>query len=435
MKSLKNKLEKRTCKLVVTGLLTAVQLIISTACAARPKEPAAGPAQSSPTNATTAAPDVVNPLNEIHFSSQALDPAANTPQAVENWSRWPSVSTAPFRQHINMDLYRQPGRLPLPLTGVTVVVDAGHGGKDPGAIGTAADGSPVYEKVLNLQIAEQIRPRLEALGATVLMTRTDDSWVSLYRRVAIGADASLRQWLSAGQAAGLDTNFINPLIEQLQTVYNINDDEVEVGGRGMFQGLGVNSDVRLLLDLERQTENIIFLSVHCNSTSESSSGPSGCLVYYCTNDSIFNDELMTLNSGLAADIEPLNPNYTGYDDASRIRLATAIQAGVVAAVPELNNPDMSPIHTGNFAFIRETNLTSVLLECGYMSHSDDLALLCDQAVQARIAEGATQGILAYFTEQPKGNTGNVAGQPDITETGGGQPTESLPATPADIPTG
>ena len=52
-----------------------------------------------------------------------------------------------------------------------VVVDAGHGGKDPGKIGT--DGTE--EKEINLQIALRLRDCLEAEGFKVVMTRTDDT--------------------------------------------------------------------------------------------------------------------------------------------------------------------------------------------------------------------------------------------------------------------
>ncbi|MBO7304394.1 MAG: N-acetylmuramoyl-L-alanine amidase [Clostridia bacterium] len=51
-----------------------------------------------------------------------------------------------------------------------VIIDAGHGGEDPGAIG--ADG--VYEKDLNLAIARELAAALEAEGFAVLFTRTED---------------------------------------------------------------------------------------------------------------------------------------------------------------------------------------------------------------------------------------------------------------------
>lgn len=51
-----------------------------------------------------------------------------------------------------------------------VIIDAGHGGEDPGAIGATG----VYEKDLNLSIAKELGAALEAEGFAVVYTRTDD---------------------------------------------------------------------------------------------------------------------------------------------------------------------------------------------------------------------------------------------------------------------
>lgn len=67
-----------------------------------------------------------------------------------------------------------------PLAGVKVVVDAGHGGWDPGAVGV----NGLTEKQVNLQVAKALRNCLvEYGGAEVIMTRTDDSYLSLAARV------------------------------------------------------------------------------------------------------------------------------------------------------------------------------------------------------------------------------------------------------------
>ncbi len=51
-----------------------------------------------------------------------------------------------------------------------VVIDAGHGGEDCGAISAAG----LYEKDVNLAVAEYLRDLLEAAGVPVVMTRTED---------------------------------------------------------------------------------------------------------------------------------------------------------------------------------------------------------------------------------------------------------------------
>lgn len=57
-----------------------------------------------------------------------------------------------------------------PLKGVRILIDAGHGGD---SVGTAAGSLP--EKTLTLQYATTLRQKLEALGASVFMTRTGDT--------------------------------------------------------------------------------------------------------------------------------------------------------------------------------------------------------------------------------------------------------------------
>lgn len=68
-----------------------------------------------------------------------------------------------------------------PLKGLKVLLDAGHGGKESGAIGPLGKNG-LYEKDINLSIALNTRKYLRALGATVIMTRTSDTTVSLTER-------------------------------------------------------------------------------------------------------------------------------------------------------------------------------------------------------------------------------------------------------------
>ena len=56
------------------------------------------------------------------------------------------------------------------LAGLTVLVDAGHGGYDGGARGA----SGVWEKEINLRMARHVEEALTAMGARVVMTRTED---------------------------------------------------------------------------------------------------------------------------------------------------------------------------------------------------------------------------------------------------------------------
>jgi N-acetylmuramoyl-L-alanine amidase len=68
-----------------------------------------------------------------------------------------------------------------PLSGATVVLDPGHGGEEPGAVGPGG----ATEKDVNLAIAVETKRQLEAQGATVVLTRTGDYRITLASRAAI----------------------------------------------------------------------------------------------------------------------------------------------------------------------------------------------------------------------------------------------------------
>ncbi len=68
-----------------------------------------------------------------------------------------------------------------PLENVSVMLDAGHGGNDSGAVGTAGVEAPM-EKDVNLAVAKAAKTRLEQLGAKVTMTREDDTFSSIADR-------------------------------------------------------------------------------------------------------------------------------------------------------------------------------------------------------------------------------------------------------------
>lgn len=81
-----------------------------------------------------------------------------------------------------------------PLSGLTIMLDPGHGGSDTGAIGPL--GTEYPEKAINLNAAFKLKSELEQLGARVLMTRTADVNVSLEERLAASRNAKPDMFLS-----------------------------------------------------------------------------------------------------------------------------------------------------------------------------------------------------------------------------------------------
>jgi N-acetylmuramoyl-L-alanine amidase len=129
------------------------------------------------------------------------------------------------------------------LTGLRrIVVDAGHGGKDPGAIGP----SGLREKDVTLAMAKKIAERLRAtLGCEVVLTRNRDVYLPLEERTAIankvGADLFISVHANAApnrQAFGIETYYLN---------FSKNDKAAAVVARENGTSLQEVTDLELIL--------------------------------------------------------------------------------------------------------------------------------------------------------------------------------------------
>lgn len=91
-----------------------------------------------------------------------------------------------------------------------ICVDAGHGGKDTGAVGV----SGAFEKDVNLLIAQMLADDLRKAGLGVIMTRSDDTFVELKQRAEIANTAQANLFVSVHNNAHSD-----PTIEGTETFY------------------------------------------------------------------------------------------------------------------------------------------------------------------------------------------------------------------------
>ncbi|MBN2484272.1 MAG: N-acetylmuramoyl-L-alanine amidase [Candidatus Omnitrophica bacterium] len=75
-------------------------------------------------------------------------------------------------------------RRELPIMQIkTIVIDPGHGGKDPGAISRQG----LKEKDVNLAVAKILQEELQEMGFTVYLTRSTDVYLSLRQRVQVAS--------------------------------------------------------------------------------------------------------------------------------------------------------------------------------------------------------------------------------------------------------
>jgi len=97
----------------------------------------------------------------------------------------------------------------------TIVIDAGHGGKDPGAVGIGG----IQEKKITLDVAKKLGALLEQnLGVTVIYTRDDDTFIPLYKRTQIANESNGKLFISlhansakkSHRASGFETYLLRP---------------------------------------------------------------------------------------------------------------------------------------------------------------------------------------------------------------------------------
>lgn len=99
-----------------------------------------------------------------------------------------------------------------PLEGRTIVVDPGHGGHDPGAVGRV---HTLTEKYVNLDTGLRLAALLEEAGATVVMTRRSDIFIPLQERVNIAHNNNADIFVSIHANAHIDRS-----INGTETYYN-----------------------------------------------------------------------------------------------------------------------------------------------------------------------------------------------------------------------
>lgn len=101
------------------------------------------------------------------------------------------------------------------LTGVTVLIDVGHGGKDPGASGADSNHSEANQ---NLIFAKELKRQLGSLGATVYLTREDnitsstDDKIKMLKRIKPDICIAIHHNSSTvnRNANGFDSYYFNP---------------------------------------------------------------------------------------------------------------------------------------------------------------------------------------------------------------------------------
>lgn len=219
----------------------------------------------------------------------------------------------------------------LGLTVSTVMVDAGHGGKDPGA--HAKNG--LKEKTVTLRLAKMVGDRLARAGVNVLYTRTSDRFVPLENRTGMAnakkADLFLSIHCNASpdaSAAGLETYSLN-----LATT----PEEVRVAARENAVDPKRISDMRDLLA----------------------------------------DLMLTSRLKESRDF------------------ARSAHQGAVAEARKKGLQRDRGLHEAPFYVLMGANMPAVLIEVGYITNPAEAEKLNSKEYLEKLADGIADGVLAY----------------------------------------
>ena len=140
----------------------------------------------------------------------------------------------------------------LPLQDRTVCIDPGHGGAESGAVyqKRGRNGWTLIEKDINLDVALELRDKLVADGAEVVMTRANDSFVELDARVVTcngsGADITVSLHTNSTRSPRWDGSMTlmskSADTELAEAIHPIMYNGLKEGWEGRFSDYGFNVD-------------------------------------------------------------------------------------------------------------------------------------------------------------------------------------------------
>lgn len=246
------------------------------------------------------------------------------------------------KNNLPMDVIRKGGEIKLEIRQFekreisTIVVDAGHGGRDPGACYHGHE-----EKDIVLKIAKKLSSKLTESGFNVIMTRTDDTFISLKDRTLIADKARADFFVSIHCNAAPNKRTMN-------------------GAETYFLSAATSDWAKSVAATENSSIKFEI---------EEDSGLSEL-------DYILND--------LA---------QTQYLEESR-EAAIHIQENLIYEC-DLNNRG---VKQANFYVLRLNYMPAVLVEVAFMSHQEDIKRLEQDVFLDKAAEAIYKGIKQYARE-------------------------------------
>jgi N-acetylmuramoyl-L-alanine amidase len=224
-----------------------------------------------------------------------------------------------------------------------IVVDAGHGGIDPGAPSVAG----YNEKEVTLATARALRRALEETGRyKVVMTRDGDTFLKLHERVAVARAAHANLFISL---------------------------HADSAGGGMSASGTRGASIYTLSETASDAESERY------AQRENRADAIGGVTLADQSDDV---------AGILVDLTVRETVNQGNRLAGM--MAESLERGGVALLPR------APHRAAGFAVLKSPDIPSILIEMGYLSDSSDARALADPRHQQQIAGAVADGVDHYF---------------------------------------
>lgn len=218
-----------------------------------------------------------------------------------------------------------------------IIIDAGHGGKDFGAISK----NGLREKEVVLDVAKKVRDRLQGTGIEVLMTRADDTFIPLADRAIIANSKSADFFVSIHANASTSP---------------------DLSGFEIYYLSEATDDAALAVE---RAEN----SVLKFETAEAAN---------------LGDNLKTI--------------YWDLKESENRRESLKLADSISGEVGKHVQVAAQRIRTANFYVLKWTECPAALVEIGYLTNRADERQLKSPIYRERLAEGIVRGLLDYKNE-------------------------------------
>jgi N-acetylmuramoyl-L-alanine amidase len=220
-----------------------------------------------------------------------------------------------------------------------VVLDPGHGGNDPGAVGNG-----VQEKTLNLAVGLKMEKALQAKGFDVKMTRRTDVYLKLQERTDIANEADADIFVS------IHVNALPP-------------GKNSAGFEIYLMALPTDKDALNLAKIENRE----YLEDHSNGAAS--------------------DRRTDLLLKILGDMQQNNKI-----NESTVLAEHLSREGGKAGLP------MKRVAQAPFFVLRGAAMPAVLLEMGFITNAGEAKLLAHPDYQQRIADAMANGVYSYLTQ-------------------------------------